>query len=51
MDYETAAKYLSNVLCESTNSLKHIVLKIECLIKVPNIEEALQFTESLMRNP
>jgi len=51
MDYETAAKYLTSVLSECTNSIKHMRLKIESLLKVPNIEEALQYTESLMRNP
>ena len=51
MDYETAAKYLTNVIAECPASIKHIVLKIECLLKVPNIDEALSYTESLMRNP
>lgn len=51
MDYESAAKYLTSVLSECTSSIKHILLKIECLLKIPNIDEALQFTEQLMKNP
>lgn len=51
MDYETAVKYLTSVLGECSASAKFAIQKIECLLRIPNINEALNYSESLLRMP
>jgi hypothetical protein len=48
-DYETAIKYLDNIICECPYSLEHHLQKIEYLVKAFKLKEALEFSQQVVQ--
>ena len=47
--YEKAVTNLTQLLEDCTQSIKHVCLKIECLMKAYKFEEADQYSASIMK--
>lgn len=50
-DFASAAEYTSQILGECPESVHHASLKIEYMLKASQLEDAVKYTEQLMRNP
>ena len=50
-EYFSAIKYLNFIMSDCPASVKHCIMKIECLVKLADIDEALKYTATLIKNP